>query len=336
MSNIVTNETSQTSSIGAAWPPEPAPCERLRGIYTDGILDSQSDFEEFAEVYHTLAEEMNAGRAYTRLSVRCLAQTAGLRVLTELGVQTEAAIPLADEPDIVLSYVGANLPRRIMAPDRLRRHGALLNDVVGSRMQNPAGHTELLARAGYEIKILGGTSDRAEVATLLPKFLNMYRIFGYDEQDVKTLLESDANTVVYLEHEDRIVSTAMAEQATVPIIGFGDLRLTEITEASTLPAYRQRGLYKAVSGVLTQRLVERQASDPVHAVYGESNLAMPGVLIAAHENGRRFSHFDRQRFGITHPAFGILPQNFRVEDGQEDRPYNDFAVSYVPLGKGVR
>jgi hypothetical protein len=58
---------------------------------------------------------------------------------------------------------------------------------------------------------------------------------------------------------------------------------------------------------------------------------MVGVLIVVHHNGRRVSYFDRARLGITREDFGILQQNFQVLDGVEDRPYNDFALSYIPL-----
>ncbi len=125
----------------------------------------------------------------------------------------------------------------------------------------------------------------------------------------------------------------MAEKATITINGFGELSLVEITEASTHPDYRQRGLYRAVSGYLIQHLVSlcRDDAVPIDVLYGESNLAMPGVVIAAHQNGRRFSYFDRDSLGCDNSAFGILPQNFAVADGVETRDYNDFAVSYIPL-----
>ena len=159
----------------------------------------------------------------------------------------------------------------------------------------------------------------------------MFDIFGYDEADVAEILNNADNTIIYLEVDGEVVSTAMAERAQIPIAGFGALELYEVTEASTLPNLRELGLYKIASGLLLEHLLNQQATSPVHAIYGESNLAMPGVLIAGHKNGRRFNFFDRRRLSISNPNFGLLQQNFHIDDGREQRPYNDFAVSYLPL-----
>jgi hypothetical protein len=121
----------------------------------------------------------------------------------------------------------------------------------------------------------------------------------------------------------------MAEQATIPIEGYGDLRITEITEAATRPSDRGKGFYTAVSADLIDTL-RGQIQTPPDVIYGECNLAMRGVIVAAHLNGRKFSFYDQSLLGVNQPYFGILRQNFKVEDNTEQRTYNDFALSYFP------
>lgn len=165
---------------------------------------------------------------------------------------------------------------------------------------------------------------------MIQRFIELYAAFGYNGVDVEDLLNNPLNTIAYVEDEEGVVSTALAERALIEVNGFRPLRIAEITEAVTRVKDRGRGLYRAISGYLVDSLVEDQEK-PLNIIYGESNLAMKGVLISAHHNGRRFSYFDAGSLGLKHPHFGILQQNFHVEDGTEKRPYNDFALSYVPI-----
>ncbi len=45
----------------------------------------------------------------------------------------------------------------------------------------------------------------------------------------------------------------------------------------------------------------------------------------------RNTEFSRWALGVRQLDFGILQQNFRIEDGVETRKYNDFALSYVEM-----
>jgi hypothetical protein len=318
-----------SSSIGAAWPPQAASHNRVRGFYDEGVLDTSQEALEFASQLGDLRADFDKQQERTRLSVRFITQAAHLKLLSAAGVQIEAAIPLAnsEEPELVLAYAGHNAPDRRISQDQQHAHGQLLDRVIAS--PRPTRH----AVAGHTID--SRTTD-AERARLAPYFLQLYSQFGYDQQGVDELLGNPSNTIMFVERDGQVVSTAMAERASIPIKDFGILELAEITEAATHPNYRQQGLYTAVSGLLLDGLVERQADDPLHAIYGESNLAMPGVLYAGHQNGRRFSYQDRDSYSLSAPGFGVLPQNFHIADGRETRPHNDFAVSYVPLHNGVQ
>jgi hypothetical protein len=332
MSSSIQPEIGQTSSIGAVWPPEPVAHERLRGFYTRGVVQTETDCQQIADVYASTISQLNDHPDLTRMTIRFLVETPHLHMLEKLGVNIEAAIPICtDDEDVVLAYAGYNAAERTAGDDTLRMHGNLLRKIVLKDQPEDRDRTDRLESAGINAGIIDASTTSQQRHALQGQFLRMYGIFGYDETDVAEILHNDDNTIIYLEVDGEVVSTAMAERAQIPIAGFGDLELCEVTEASTLPYLRELGLYKIASGLLLEHLLNRQSTSPVHAIYGESNLAMPGVLIAGHKNGRRFSFFDRGRLGISNPNFGLLQQNFHIEDGREQRPYNDFAVSYLPL-----
>lgn len=329
MSSIIHERSNQTSSIGAVWPPEPSSFERIRGFYNQGIVDTPQRCQQFVGILEEQQDKLARQTECTRLSVRFVASAGSLAVLDSAGINLEAAIPLAcTGSDMVLAYAATNIPDRRVGAVQVEDHTRLLQKVVAGTITDLPLHSKLLPRC------IDRHTAETERAALVPKFTELYRVFGYSFDDVRTLLCNPANTIMYIEDEDdTVVSTAMAERANIEIEGFDTLSLVEITEACTHPTRRGEGLYRYISGLLTRELIDRQAIDPVHAIYGESNLAMPGVLIAGHENGRRFSHFDQKQLGIERTDFGILQQNFCVQDGHEQRPYNDFAVSYIPPQK---
>jgi hypothetical protein len=332
MSNSVSHEVGTTSSIGAVWPPVPDASHRLRGFYDQGVIETAADCAMFADLSQTAQDNLQEEPSLSRLSIRFITLADRLPILESAGVTLEAAIPLANtETGLVLAYAGHNEGERAVGQARLHAHGQLLQDITARRRIDERDRSQLIRSAGYTAHVIDADTSSSERGDVEEQFLHLYGIFGYDRNGVREILANHANTIVYAADGDRIISTAMAERASIPVDWFGTVEMAEITEASTHPDYRQRGLYKAVSGLLLQRLLERQNDDPLHSVYGESNLAMPGVLIAGHENGRRLSYFDRRRLGVHTQAFGILQQNFHIDDGREMRPYNDFAVSYLPL-----
>jgi len=314
------NTFNQTSSIGAAWPPALATNERLRGFYTEGVITSQQEADSITEHVESAIDDMLCSDQTSRVSIRVVSEIGSLARLTFDRANIEAALPI-NNTDLVIAYIGANQDDRQMSTKRLTAHQALLHSL---RLRNHVSHNTDL-----DIRIV----DNQNTTHLVPAFTQLYRSFGYDRIETEQILGDSSNLIVYHQDGDVVASTAMAEKATIEISGLGKLSLVEITEASTHPAYRERGLYRAVSSYLIRHLMSlhRDGGINMDALYGESNLTMPGVVIAAHQNGRRFSYFDRDDLGSHNVSFGILPQNFAVADGSETRDYNDFAVSYVPL-----
>lgn len=327
---------NQTSSIGACWPPEQASHQRLRGFY-DHALYSGADVEQFTEQFEHHARSAQE-QELTRTTIRAVVDAAMIRRIHDAGVRVEAAMPIADHDGRWVAYMARNDEDRSMGVDAVVGHEERL------AMRPISREREDWVRSGRGLWLPEGivhprTSPAAR-EQLVPRFTELYEAFGYTEDDVAELVTSPNNIIAYLEHEDQIVSTAMAEVGRVMVNGFGVLTMAEITEGITREDFRRTGLYRRVTAALVRRIVGvgPAAVGGLHVLFGECNLNMPGVLLAARENGREFSRdrTDRgRRLGLpVDPTFGMLEQNFRVEDGVETRPYNDFALSWIPLLRG--
>ncbi len=332
MSELHTAAPDQTSSIGATWPPAESTHERMRGFYDRGVVRTPDDAADFATQFEAYRAEVAEHPTLTRLSLRLIGRIAVLKALDQHNVPLEAAIPLANtEADLAIAYVGWNAPGRRLDIEHLTTESKLLDDIVDHEAEMVDYATEL-RRRGFEPHIIDRHTPEAEKQQLVARFLDLYAAFNYNEADVREILANPANTIAYIENDGLIVSTAMAEEAEIVVDGLEPLRIAEITEASTHPDYRRQGLYRLVSGFLAQKLLalHQVSRQPLNALYGESNLAMRGVVQAGHDNGRRFSRLDGRLICTSRPEFGILPQNFQVADGVENRRYNDFALSYYP------
>ncbi len=329
-SEVPTRDT--TSSIGAIWPPEHTSHSRLRGFYTDGVVRTADDIATFTEHFARGRERISDG-GIDRLSVRLVTHAGNLAVLEAKGITVEAALPLArlTEPDLVIAYTGYNASSRCVSATHVAQHGTLLAKAA-TRQPTTRDRTKHLRTNDLTPHILNERSSQSERAAMVPHFLGLYAAFNYDEAQVATLLTNPNNAIAYIRDEaGDVVSTALAEEATVCVKDLEPLTLVEITEASTRPDYRGKGLYATVSGYLIDSILSAREGRGINTLYSEGNLAEPGVIFAARDNGRQFSHCDAKQYEITRPDFGILPQNFQVAGGTETRPYNDFAVSYTPL-----
>lgn len=313
-----------TSSIGTTWPPAIAPYNRVRGIY-DSVISDPDDVARFVDIFGNVQQETESCGEATRLSIRALCTAPAISRIEESGIDVEGAVPLRRQP-LYLTYTSWNSDDRTPSDEIMTNNVRVINQVATSH------HSDMVSRLvgsdSFQPRTINGTTPEATKRALLSEFVGLYAIFGYNQDDVEAILHDENNTIAFAMDDDGITSTAMAERATINIPGAGDLNVVEITEAVTREDQRGRGLYTAVSG----HLLDSLRRDPsVDMVYGESNLAMRGVLRAAHQNGRRFNLLDRQDLGVRGNSFGILRQNFAVNDGVERRPYNDFALSYLPL-----
>lgn len=325
MSEITAN---QTSSVGAAWPPVIGSNERLRGFY-DQTISSIEDATVFAKEYESYQNEVELNQQVSRLSLRAVVCLGAIPVLDSLGVTLEAAMPIKSNPNAMIVYAGWNAPDRVsdtqVLADKIDRLVHNVEFEAGSLRQGN------LDKGTYSKRVLLPYTPEADKFAFVDRFTDLYDVFGYDQDDIVELLLNPDNTIAFLEHNGVIISTALAEKANIKLNDSEEtIRIAEVTEAITRPEYRGRGLYQQISHCLVQSLLETNP-EKLDVIYGESNLSAPGVLIAAHQNGRRFSYFDRAALGVNNTNFGILPQNFKVNDGVDSRRYNDFALSYFPV-----
>ena len=317
-------QADQTSSMGVVWPPERFSNERLRGFYTDSVIRNEEDAAAFAATFREQEARLAADPSVTRLSVRAIVHTDQLETLHEMGVPIEGALPLANTEDgLCIAYMARNDESRNVPDEALADYEALLAGAL-ERPRHPNNAVAELGARDYSVH----TVNHEDAAELTPRFEPLYGAFGYTPEDVLRLLQNERNRIVYVTDGDQVVSTAMAEVNRIEVGGLGTVTVAEVTEAYTLPEYRQQGLYRCASHILVERVIG-EFGESLNSIYGESNLARPGVIYAAHENGRRFSHFDEHGAGL--PGFGILQQNVQISDGPDTSQYNDFALSYIPL-----
>ncbi len=326
-------EGSLTSSIGADWPPVHGTNERIRGFYPQTV-ESDADVLDFIDEFESLQRLTEQADGVDRLSIRVVASAGMIATMHARGVHIEGTLPVAHKDrELYIAYTAWNDPARRMDDERLSQHHRII-DAVMQRPRIYDDPRETLRSKGFEPRVIDGSVPAEDRIAEAPKFFDLYGRFNYDQADVRALLTDPTNTIAYVEDEHGLASTVLAERADVEVDGCGTIRLVELTEAVTRPELQGHDLYRAVSGIVTRAIVEAnmlQPEQPVNVLYGESNLSSPGVIFAAWKNGRNIAYNDGILFGIDRPSFGILEQNFSVDDGNEDRKYNDFALTYYPL-----
>lgn len=302
-------------------------------FYQEAVL-SDSTVEAFADEFERTQREAEASADIGRISLVALATPESIMQLDRRGINVEGALPVVDatSPDeLYVTYTAWNKPDRRMSDTDVAKHNKTLK--TASEIRDVIISRDVLHDEGLTPKLItGGTPDGLR-EQLLPRLAECYACFGYNTDEVEEILMNPANVLAYLQNESGdIASTALAERASIATDRPEPLSITEITDAFTAPDYRGRGLYRIVSRILVDHLLDEQGSTPTpKLIFGEVNLKAPGALLAAGQNGRVFSHDEGWRFGIRRPDFGILAQNFRIDEITTDKRYNDFALTYVKM-----
>lgn len=320
-------QPAATSSIGAVWPPQPASNNRLKGFYPEVVenMDGLNDFERSFWESHE-----GEGRAFDRTTVRFVGSSAILGAALERDMLVEAAMPLAGDANLHMVYVGANTGERQIEPRYLAQHQEVLRKSRQAVLQ-PSVHAAMPS----DIHTFRGSEAAAN--DMHGRFMELYATFGFSENDVAQLLANPDNVIAYLQNtKGEVLSTCLAEQGVIDL-GRVSLSLYEITEAVTRPDVRGQGYYTAVSGSLGRAVVgllapADAARGKAVAVYGESNLSSPGVIYSGRRNGRVVVADSMPYTSRQVPVhWGILQQNYKVNDGADPREYNDFALTYLPI-----
>lgn len=328
-------EPGLESSVGPSWPPEKASFDRLKGIYTLGVVRDVHNLDNIFGYLH------NSDPKISRVSLRAIVDNSFLKDIVSNGAGEfiEAIIPLEGTQDAFAStsivYFGHNNSSRTPVAEEIEQYRRNLSDALS---MIPRFADELLERPkadGYEISICKLPEDGTLHEAILDQVTELYARFGWGKDEVSRILFKSSNIIGIATKDDRIVSAGIAETAAIPI-GSNTLRMVEITEAATRDDHARRGLYTAVS---TQLLLEIAQQSKTHnifdgevdVVFGECNGNAPGVLRTARTQGRTFATEVGLQFGL--PSSGILIQHVPISGMPRKTEYNDLFPAFIIRNK---
>jgi hypothetical protein len=318
-------EPSLTSSVGALWPPAEASFDRIKGIYTPGIIDNPDSMGDLIREVDS-AEGLFRRGDITRVSLRAVVDNEFIQEakkdpriadLIESQFNLDGTQPVFEGASLV--YFGSNHPSR--QPLEIEKIVENVEDAFYTLPQSP---DQLISRAqvqGYELSTLPKDLD----PTVIDQVSALYQRFGWTQEEVEEILKQPNNIIAVASLDGEIVSAGIAEMALIPI-GSHEFRIVEITEAATKEEHSRRGLYTAVSTSLLLELARLSKEGQVlggelDLVYGECNGNAPGVLKTARMQGRRFAFEDGPD--------GILFQHVPIAGLPKKTRYNDLFPAYI-------
>jgi len=328
--------TTETSSIGGLWPPERASFDRIKGIFTKGIIRSVGEIEE---VRLTIGQARQEGFSdgISRVSVRAVIDLFLLREQRGLlRPVVEAIIPLkGTQPhleDTALVYLGVNREDRQSDPVEVQRYWAGLTSVLENLTPRPYRDSlDRVTQDGYQVNLLVLPAEEPGRNEIIDQVAFLYERFGWTREEVVEILENPNNLMVTATKDGEIASAGIAEMATIPI-GDTVIRVAEITEAATSDKHARRGIYTAVSTKLLEILAAKSRNGEflggeLDLVYGECNGNAHGVTRTARIQGRIFS--TQVGFDLGYPHSGMLPQHVPIAGGKRKTPYNDLFPAFL-------
>lgn len=325
-----------TSSIGSTtWPPEGVSFERKKGVYPE-IIDTPQNLASLLESLRLLPFDTS-----TRISVRaCVSQ----RILTafisynrdnphlkmiETIITLEGTNSGLD--DCCLIYVGKNKPERMPNEQQLSEQKNLATKIFFDNHQltlnQPTNHNHRL----NDLMIRVVNEEDKQNPNIQMMYYDLYRIFGWKEEDIKALLSNPNNILVAAFGKDgKLIGSVLGELGILTFIKKGEtykLRIVEITDAAVNPEYRGNGVYQTISNELISKITK--ITNPPHLVFGELNLESPAVLKVAAKQGRISALHTAENFGIPHAW--VLPQHAPISSGgdnMEASRYNNLMVTF--------
>lgn len=330
-----------TSSVGGLWPPQDAYAERVKGIYTGGIISTEEDLRMIVQTLVESAENSDRenGNKITRISLRAIIDRS---LLTKkgrdlIGPFVEALIPLDGThvafKNSVLTYVGLNHATRQPLPEELKRYRKSADEYKGSERPIYSVY-ERCSKQGLDLVILPNLNREKILPAdeiVIDQVTQLYQRFGWDRNAVIAMLANPNNIVGAAMYQGQIVSAGIAEMVEIPV-GKDNFRMAEITEAATLDGYGGNGLYTGVSCKLLEELYNRSKKQDIlggtlDLVFGECNGNAPGVLKTARIQDRTFSTDVADELGF--PGSGILPQHVIIEGNPKRTKYNDLLPTFL-------
>jgi len=158
----------------------------------------------------------------------------------------------------------------------------------------------------------------------------LYERFGWNYDQVMSILEEPGNIFAIVRKDGKIVSAGIAERATIDIQdeqSTHSLRIAELTEAATLAEHQRKGLYTAVAAQLLRAISALPEEERLHLVLGECNGLALGVLKAAKQLGRTFAAEVAEDLQL--PIGGYLPQHVPIAGEQRETENNDLFPAFI-------
>ncbi|MDO8639641.1 MAG: hypothetical protein Q7R53_01830 [bacterium] len=331
--DVPEHQNGLTSSIGGLWPPEIASFDRVKGIYTPGIINTNYDLQDLVcELIDQASTHFsNHQEGATRISLRAVVGVDQLKATDDAIIPfIEAVVPLSGTQaafeNSALVYFGLNHSRRQSLPEEIELCRRNLQEAMRLERRSPAKSLERARSNGYDISILPKNISPETV----DQMTELYSRFGWQRHDVAEIL-SNPNSIIAIAHNGQVISAGIAELGQISI-GENTLRVAEITEAATVTDHMGLGLYTAISNLLISEIARRSKlggilGGEVDFVYGECNGNAPGVLKTACIQGRTFSTSVGDEFGF--PESGILHQHVPISGSQRKTPYNDLLPAFI-------
>ncbi len=327
-----TPQFGEVSSFGAFGEPKPATYGRFKGFYTGGVIGSVNQLQVVLSQFHATKHKLNG--EFTRVQHRVIVDAQILRQQrNKLAPHIEAVVlldpgHLGNEPALV--YLSYNTKTRQPDPNDLI---IVNNHLRMAQSIQPKNLYQLLAKTksnGFTVEIL--TPSAKQKAETIEQLFELYKRFNWGRGDVIKILSGANNLIAVVKDKGMIVSAGMAEMVLVPVENTF-LRAAEITEAATLEAYFNRGLYTGISTTLLLELrrlsyAREIFSGELDIAFGESNLLSPAVLTIAAYQGRVFS--TRTCCELGFPNSGILRQQVPILGPINSRTgLNDLVVTSI-------
>lgn len=336
--DVPEHQPGQTSSIGGIGEPRPDSFERYKGFHLE-YVDTPGSLGQLEADFNRAKNALESG--YTRIQHRAVVDLAVLESHNEnafLGTHVEAIMPLdpteaGQRPALV--YLGwVNEERRQNQAD-VTQLWENLEIAKNTPQQTVEQMFSRSSRNGFEIRMATPQEKSGSDEVFVQQMLNLYRRFGWQERDVRAILESSQNSLCIARESGQIVSAGLAEQGSIRVEGFGTLRLVEITEAATLNTHQKNGLYTAISTTLLQSLARRSRNSEVEGgqidvVFGECNGLSQGVLIVSAKQGRVFSPIPTANLGYP---YRVLRQQVPIAGVDKNTPYNDLIPTFLTRSK---
>jgi len=172
-------------------------------------------------------------------------------------------------------YLAENKPERFSSQEILQKEEELVTNLLDSRVSTKPRQIE---DDGYFIEILESPDDNdlKQIQELLQEVFTRY-IIPFTWDNVKNLITNPGSvTSVVRTSQREIVSMTVAERMTVET-DMGDLYICELSEESTHPDHRRRGLLQACMTSLMSHLYD----NGIDLIFEEARASHIGVNKAA-------------------------------------------------------